>query len=233
MSLIFTASMVCPACGAEATLDYPSSINADRRPDLREAILDHSLYTSRCPGCARSLAFDPHMTYLDVARRQWILAEGVHEVGNWQETEANAIGIYDMAFGGTAPEAARTIGRRLVPRLVFGWPALIEKLLCQELGFDDAALEALKFAALRDGPSRTISPTLELRLIGSNEDGLICAWLDPSTGEEFEQIGIPEELYAQVKGGEAWEPLTKALSGPMFVDMNRVLRAPAALVPSG
>jgi hypothetical protein len=229
MSMFFTASATCPACEAEATLEYPSSVNADRRPDLREAILNHSLYMSRCPGCARPLAFEPHMTYLDVARGQWILAESISEVGNWREAEAEAVRIFDLAFGDGAPAVARTIGARLTRRLVFGWPALIEKLLCQEQGLDDAALEALKLAVLRDGPLRTISPTLELRLVGDDDDGLLFGWLDPTTGEELERLSIPEALYAQVKGdADSWGPLMRELSGSMFVDLNRVLRAPAA-----
>jgi hypothetical protein len=233
MSLFFTAKAVCPDCGAEATLEYPASINADRRPDLRAAILDHSLYTVACPECAKALVFEPHITFLDVARRQWILAEAVDEVGNWRDAEANAVGIYEMAFGSGAPEAARGIGARLVARLVFGWPALIEKLLCVELGLDDVALEALKLALLRDGPLRAISATLELRLVDRDEDGLTFAWLDPVSGEERERIGVPEEMYVHVKGGGgAWDRVTTVLSGKMFVDVNRVLRAPAEAAPA-
>jgi len=228
MSLFFTATATCPTCRAEATLSYPASINVDRRPDLRAAILNQSLYTLPCPKCDELLTFEPHITYLDMRRRQWILAEAVTEIGNWPAAEASALGVYDLAFGAGAPEAARTVGAALVPRLVFGWPALIEKLLCDDLGLDDAALEALKLAVLKDGPQRALDPTLELRLVGREADDLIFAWLDPTTGAEQDRLHVPEAAYLAVKGGAAaWAPLTALLAGRMFVDMNRVLRSPA------
>src|SRR5271157_6039305 len=99
MSLFFTATATCPTCRAEATLAYPASINVDRRPDLRAAILNQSLYTLPCPKCDETLTFEPHITYLDMRRRQWILAEAVSEIGNWPAAEASALGVYDLAFG--------------------------------------------------------------------------------------------------------------------------------------
>ncbi len=120
-----------------------------------------------------------------------------------------------------------------MPRLVFGWPALIEKLLCEELGLDDAALEALKLALLKDGPQRTLDPTLELRLVRREADDLIFARLDPTTGAEQDRLRVPEAAYLTVKGGgAAWAPLTALLAGRMFVDMNRVLRGPVP-APAG
>jgi hypothetical protein len=229
MSIFVTASTVCPTCGTAAALDYPASINADRRPDLRAAILERSLFTLACRNCGEALIFEPHITYLDMARGQWILAESLDELGNWQAAEAAALGVYDMAFGASAPEAARAIGAGLRPRLVFGWPALIEKLRCEELGVDDVALEALKLAVVRDGPARGLDPTLELRLVARVGADLVLSWIDPDSGAETARVSVPEAAYVLVKGGgAAWAPLLGVLAGRMFVDMNRVLRGPIA-----
>jgi CpXC motif protein len=233
MSIFVTAHAVCPTCGAPATLDYPASINVGRRPGLRDAILDHSLFTLPCRSCGETLTFEPHITYLDMTRGQWILAESAEEIENWRSSETAASSVYDMAFGAAAPQAARTLGAKLVPRLVFGWPALIEKLHCEELGIDDVALESLKLATLKEGPERMLYPTLELRLIGQEKDSLLFAWIDPATGSEAARMAVPEAAYVVVKGGgEAWAPLTGLLAGRMYVDMNRVLRdaAPAPAI---
>ena len=48
MSRFFTATATCPNCTTLNTFDYPASVNADRRDDLRSAILDGTLYVRRC-----------------------------------------------------------------------------------------------------------------------------------------------------------------------------------------
>ena len=232
MSIFVTAHAKCPACETPATLDYPASVNADRRPDLRASILDQSLFTLPCPSCGATLTFEPHITYLDMKRGQWILAESTDEIEHWRDAEAAATGIYDTAFGAGAPDVARALGARLKPRLVFGWPALIEKLRCDELGLDDVALESLKLAMLRATPERSIDPGQELRLSGRDGSNLVFAWIDPTTGAEMARVVAPDAAYVVVKGdAAAWAPLARLLAGRMYVDMNRVLRdaAPAAV----
>ena len=229
MSLFVTATAKCPACRAPASLEYPASINADRRADLRQAILDRSLYTLPCGACGATLTFEPHITYLDIERGQWTLAEESGMLDGWRAAEAEAIRLFDRAWGQAAPAPARQIGRGLSPRLVFGWPALVEKMLCHDLGLDDVALECLKLAILRDGPQRRYDPGLELRLIGRVDDRLHLAWIDPLTGAGLDRLAVPESAYVLVKGGGAdWGEAAALVAGRMFVDLNRLVRDLAA-----
>ena len=78
--------------------------------------------------------------------------EAPDKVTQWRAAEADAIGVFELAFGTRAPPPARQLGGGLVPRLVFGWPALVEKLRCEELGLDDVTLEMTKIAIMHDGP---------------------------------------------------------------------------------
>jgi hypothetical protein len=224
MSFIVQAAATCPTCGAEAKVEFPASINADRRPDLRAAILEGTLATQPCRACGERLTFEPQMTFLDVGRRQWIFAESAEARAGWPEIEAQAASIFDDAFGPAAPEAARTIGAGLIPRLVFGWPALAEKLLCNDLGLDDIALEQLKFAAIAEGSIPTLYAARELRLTGSDENTLVLSWLDPTDGTPIERLRIPQEAYVLIKaGGPAWDPLAARIAGGMYVDTARAL----------
>lgn len=228
MSILADATATCPTCGKPVAFACPASVNADRRPDLRAAILDGSLHTEVCRACGETLMFEPQLTYLDVGRRQWILARPSDERGAWAAAEREAVSVYDQAFGQAAPAAARTLGAGLVPRLVFGWPALVEKLLCAEMGLDDAALEATKFATLAEGPMRAIDPDRDLRLIGEAQGAMLLHWLDPSDGVAVSSLRVPRQIYVLVKGGgEAWAPLTARLAGRMYVDIGRVLRVEA------
>jgi hypothetical protein len=229
VSFINPATAACPTCGAEAQVQYPTSINADRRPDLRSAILDGSLSCQPCRACGERLTFEPQLTYLDVGRRQWILAESSDARTDWDALEQQADEVYAAAFGSGAPDAARSIGATLVPRLVFGWPALIEKLLCQEYGLDDVALEALKLAAIAHGTVPNVYTGLDLRLTGRDDDTLVLHWVNPASGTPFERLGIPWEAYVLVKGGDGWAPVAARLAGRMFVDLGRVLLRPMAV----
>ncbi len=195
MSRFFTATATCPSCATLNTFDYPASVNADRRDDLRAAILDGTLYLRPCDTCAKLLTFDPHLTYLDVGRGQWILVEAPDKVTQWRAAEADAIGVFELAFGTRAPPPARQLGGGLVPRLVFGWPALVEKLRCEELGLDDVALEMTKIAIMHDGPHRTLEPDRDLRLRGRDDDMLLLDWIDPATGTAAVRMKVPHALY--------------------------------------
>jgi hypothetical protein len=54
----------------------------------------------------------------------------------------------DAAFGRSAAPEARAVGGAIKPRAVFGWPALIEKILARDIGVDDETLEVAKVASL-------------------------------------------------------------------------------------
>jgi len=228
MSILAEATAACPTCGKQVAFDCPASVNADRRPDLRAGILDGSLFAETCRTCGENLMFEPNLTYLDIGRRQWILARPSEERGAWETAEHEAATVYDLAFGPDAAPAVRKLGDGLLPRLVFGWPALAEKLRCQEMGLDDVALEATKFAALAEGPMREINPDLDLRLTGEAEGAMLLQWLDPSDGVAVSSLRVPRQVYVLVKGGgEAWAPLNARLAGQMYVDIGRVLRVKA------
>jgi CpXC protein len=229
MSFIVDATAECPTCRATARLDFPASINADRRPDLRAAILDGSIYGQDCASCGERLSFEPQTTYLDVGRRQWILAQSSEDRSGWLEAEQTAIAVHATAFGRDAPAAARRLGESVVSRLVFGWPAMAEKLLCRELGLDDIALEALKMTAIAHNTVPVLDPGLDFRLVGDQDEALLFAWLDPADGDHAARMQIPKAAYALLKGGgDAWTPLMERVTGSPFVDIGRVLRASPA-----
>lgn len=55
---------------------------------------------------------------------------------------------------------------------MFGWAALREKLICQDLGVDDTTLEFLKMAIMRDVERPPVADETELRLTGGDVDTL-------------------------------------------------------------
>ncbi len=113
MSLFNQATVTCPHCAAQFDVAVVASINADRRPDLRQAILDGTFQAQTCDACGTVFRLPPNVSYVDVERGQWIMAYPADELENWAVLETHATEIFDAAYGPAAPAAAREIGAGL------------------------------------------------------------------------------------------------------------------------
>jgi hypothetical protein len=226
MSILNRIQIDCQTCGAEAPGDLVASVNADRRPDLRQGILDRSFQAVPCPVCRTPMRLPPRFTYMDIGRGQWILAHAAPEIADWQEREQRAQDIFDHAFGAAASTPARGIGRGLSPRITFGWPALREKLICREAGLDDVSLELLKAAllcAVSDVPFRDDS---ELRLDAVEANELAFHWLAASSEASLATLRVPRSAYDAIADGtDDWADLRTTLAAGLLVDLQRLLAA--------
>jgi CpXC protein len=228
MSIFVPVNAQCRKCGTEVHTDLAASVNVDRRPDLRTSILDGSFQGIICPGCATPVRLPAHMTYLDMARGQWILTEDVSKFPQWRKVEAEAQGLFDQAFGAEASEVAQQIGRELTPRLVFGWTALKEKLIAQEVGLDDVVLELLKISILKNVPGPPMADLTELRLVEASETMLAFRWTDERTEETLVELPMERDIYDALAGDlDNWAELKAQVEAGMFVDMRRLFMGEA------
>jgi hypothetical protein len=110
------------------------------------------------------------------------------------------------------------------PRLVFGWPAPREKLLCGEPGLNDVVVELLKMAIMREAAGVRVGDGLALRLVRGDAETLT---LDITNDETEERVGtteVPRSLYDDIHGDVAASaPLRDQLIGHAFVDTNRLM----------
>ena len=226
MSLFVNAKAKCGECGAETEVKLAASVNAGRRPDLRQEILDGTFQAQTCPVCAARLRLPVHLSYLDVDRGQWILAEGVELLPQWQSVEEDARAVFERSYGSAAPKPARDLGAGLRPRVVIGWAALREKLLCDELGLEDVSLELLKIAMIRTVPDQPVADTTELRLTGGDGATLHFAWLETASEQELATLSVKRELYDDIAADPApWAALRADLDERLFVDLKRLIFA--------
>ena len=224
MSRFQTQTLSCPSCGESVEFEAVISVNADRRPDLREAILDRSFQRQDCPKCGTSFRLDPAMNYLDVGRGQWIAAFPIANLGQWKTMEEQAGSTFARAYGEKASAAARSIGSGLRPRVTFGWAALREKLLAAEHQLDDANLELVKTAILRGLHNSPMGAETELRLVAVEGSELVMAWTRAVNEEIVEGLRVPRSMYDEIAADSAgWQALREELSAGLFVDMNRLL----------
>lgn len=226
MSLFRTFTVACPACGAAVDFSVVNSVNAARRPDLRDAILDGSFQRKSCPTCNESFRVEPEFNYLDVNRNQWIAAFPLSKLGEWEKWERHAANVFDLAFGARASRPAQEIGADLVPRLTFGWAALREKLVAAEQGLDDVTLELCKIAMLRGLPGQPVANHTELRLYGFEETDFVMAWIVATTEYPVDMLRVPRSLYDEIaEEAMDWQDLRDELSSGLFADEQKLMIA--------
>jgi hypothetical protein len=227
MSIFHTTQLPCPACGTKVDFETVHSVNADRRPDLRDAIRSGEFQRETCPSCQTLFRLDPQFTYIDQGQRSWIAVFPLDDLAQWREREAEVRATYDLAFGAGAPAPARAIGKQLRPRLVFGWPALREKLATSQHRLDDLQLELMKIGLLRSGTGGPLGDTTELRFLEVSADGkdeLVLAWIESRTAEFVQGLRVPRQLYDDVAAeAEDWQDLRESLAEGLFVDMKRLI----------
>ncbi|MDR3517384.1 MAG: CpXC domain-containing protein [Azospirillaceae bacterium] len=224
MSLFNSANTPCPVCGTVKTFDLVASVNADRRPDLREAILAGLFQKQACDHCGCLFRPPPRLVYLDVGRGRWIMVGSSEDADDWTGFEALARSAFDKAFGRLAPYAAQSIGAALRARATFGWGGLLEKLLCDEHGLDDVEIELLKLAVLRSVSNPPLDEDMELRVVEVADDQLVLAWIDPADERSIGVLRVPRTTYDElVAEHDLWQPLRDDLATVLYVDFNRFL----------
>jgi len=227
MSIFQQEKITCPTCKAQVDCEVNYSLFADRRPDLRDEVLEGTFQQMVCTQCGEIFRLDPRMTYLDVSRKQWILVEPLENLARWKELEKVAIDNFNEAYGpGTSPQARR-LGKDLQVRAAFGWMALREKLLAEENNLDDATLEMTKILLLRTSESAPLADDVDLRLIEiDDDDNLVFGWIKGASEEMLESITAPRAVYEgiEVSPGDFKSLREQVTAGP-FVDMGRLLVA--------
>jgi len=223
MSMFQKVSLPCPACGTSVDFRAVLSVNADRRPALRDGILDESFQRETCSSCSNTFRLAPDLNYLDAERGQWFASHAVADLDRWREVEQNDRDAFDKAYGSRAPGPAREIGAGLSPRVTFGWAGLREKIFAAEKGLNDVTLELMKMAILRSLDGSPVRDDTELRLIDVQGPTLIFAWIGLQSEEVIEALEVPLDLYQEIEADEAWDAVRAELAGALFVDMNRML----------
>lgn len=229
MSIFQEQTLACPACGTEVAFELVHSVSADRRPDLRDEILAHQFQRKACPSCGTSFRVDPEFVYMDFGRGQYIGVWPASRRPEWQACAAQTRAVFEDAMGARAPASARKLGQGLQVRAVFGWAALVEKLLAREMDIDDRTLEIAKLAVMRTREESPLPGALELRLVGEHEGDLVLDWVGSSTDADAGReppLRVPRALIAEIEAEpQTWAALRESVAEGDVVDFQRALLA--------
>lgn len=221
MSRTFSTTIPCPGCGKSLDLEGYDSVNADRHPDLRAAILDGSLQQFSCE-CGATFRGAPEFSYLDGGRRQWIAAHPYSEFNNYAEHDAATQELFDSALGEGAPAVAQEIGAEISPRVVFGWGALREKIYLREQGLEDADVECLKLQLFK---SNGLMPEAgqEMRLVEVADGQLRFGLFEAESEKALSGCEVPRAAYDEVVANrDGYAPLREPLLAGCWVDCQKL-----------
>ena len=222
MSIFRNLDVRCPACDTPVSFELVYSVAADRRPDLRDAILDGSFQRMACPSCATSIRAEPEFSYMDIARGQYIGVWPVEKREEWREYAGRTQQVFDEMLGAGATAEAQEIGKKLEPRAVFGWAALVEKILARQAGIDDRTLEVAKAAVMRTLETMPLPGVQEFRLLRMEGDDPVFGWVRTADGTASGAVRVPRKLVADIDGdAPTWQALRDSVGEGLLVDFQR------------
>jgi hypothetical protein len=190
MSITHEYSIECD-CGAIVDVTCCQSLNAERHPHLRDALLERTLHVFECGGCGRNLVVDKLLTYIDLERRQFCGVAPDNDRERERELAEDLVAAWNLALGEGAPVSVATLFQtdRFHVRLCFGLEELREKLVAADAGLDDLALEVYKAELLASNAEWAETGVRTLRLDHVEPDGRLAFHFERGTDSVLE-IGV-------------------------------------------
>ena len=236
MSELHDASFRCADCGATVSVRVSDSLNAGRFPELRQQILDRTLFQQPC-ACGRTITALHPVLYVDFDRGLWIHVLPEDQRPSYHAREPEVAAAHRAAFDpATGPRFAAALGAQVAPRLAFGYEELREKLVAADAGLDDALVEALKLEILAGHPDLLRRGVMLLTLDAADAESLrFGAYHFPpgAPGEILGDITVPRDLYAALaERRDAVRDSYPALFDGVYVHIQRYRFEPPAEGPA-
>ena len=199
-----------------------NTVNADRRPDLRQAIADGGFQVFACSACDAPIRLEPLFNYLEVGAGLWLAAYPARQMPDYLELEDDVSGVFAETYGDAAQPVAQEIGRGLKVRLTFGWSAVREKLLLRAHDVEDTLAELLKLDVLRRLPEAPLAPGIEMRVTDISNEQITMRWLDAESEEVIDEFAVARALLDEIAmNPEGWAPVRAQLENGPFLDMQK------------
>jgi hypothetical protein len=200
MSTFNAEEVSCPRCERPVLVTLVESANVVRMPHFRDEVLSGTFMSQRCDHCGLAFRVEQELLYTDLPRGVFIMMFPRSERGRWRELEEVARAVHRQTLVDEPPAAVRELFAGVVPRLVFGFDELREKVLCDLHGLDDRLLELLKALLMRDasaGLERFGGHELRLMEVGARGE-LSFALLDERGAMLDAECQFGGELYGRL-----------------------------------
>lgn len=220
MSTLSPGVVVCHRCQARFDAQLWTGLHATRAPEVREAVLDGTFHRFECRGCGELVFVEPTMLYTDFDRRQWVAV--LPEAGIRHRTALARLveDGFHHNMEVACPPMVKAWAPSFVRRLVFGLPALRDKLLAWDAGLDDRVLELYKLQVLRD--QGVIRPDTRLWLDAVEPERLVFNRVEAQPAVSMELVrryGVERAGYDRIYAErQPYAVTTPALFSGIVVD---------------
>lgn len=194
MAQDYEATIACGSCGKDYPVPIHQSVNVQRNPELREALLKGDFFKTVCPDCGFEGDLDYPVTYSDMEHRFIIQYCPTQE--NLEEAKFAMRGQIE-ALGETFPIDGFKF------RIVTSPNKLREKVMIFEDGLDDRVVEMLKalvmYQMVSQEPDAGISDVFYYsdencrRIEGVGEIGMAMDFTDELYESGLSDFPFPEE----------------------------------------
>lgn len=184
MSKSSKKTICCPFCKKPIPFEHFSSVNVSVDPDLKQRVLDGSLFTLACPYCSKKTAINSPWLYHDMNKRFLIQVcfteeDAKHFKLNQEESKFMPMMAKD--------------GYKF--RIVVGNNALKELVLIYDSGLNDIVINILKYILVnQDGDIQKIY----FSELATKIDQIFFAAFSKSTGKK-RMMSIPTSTYTQIE----------------------------------
>ena len=230
MSITRNETVRCP-CGAAVEVTVADSLNAGRHPHLRQMVLDRTLHTFSCGGCGEPLIIDKDLLFFDWDRKQIIGCYPESERPNERACGEALLHAYELTLGKDALPAVQAVSRDFLVRIVFGYEELREKIVADEAGLSDLALELLKVELMLAEPAFQRDGVITFYLEGVADDGnlvFVPSLPDQPRALNAVPFAVERALYEQLAAhaDELYQLRPGIASGP-HCSLLRLAHAPS------
>lgn len=130
MGLVTPMTVTCPACGHRFTQEVHQSVDAQKEPALKEALIQERLNVGTCPQCRNQVVLNTPVLYHDADRSLLALYMPM-EMSRSNAQQQQLVGSLTNRFmAGLQPEERR--GYMLQPRMFLTLQSLAEDILMGE-----------------------------------------------------------------------------------------------------
>jgi hypothetical protein len=230
----------CPGCGAALELLMPESANVQRAVEWRQKVLDGTFNRFDCRECGENFVVERDCLYTDLLNGVMIGVYPRTRSGERAALEQQMRDTWARVIDTEAPAVVRrSFGAEKRLRVVFGYAALREKVLCFSRGLDDRAVEAVKLALLEGIPGREKAGVERLVLVDVADDGALRFGIIKAGGvSDGRELSVAGAMYADMAATrETLEVLLPGLFAGPHVDCARAReglgRSPTRLEAGG
>lgn len=188
MTRVNPVYVTCPACGEEGIFNHYGSANVTLNPDLKQGILDDSLFTFTCEKCGESALVETDCLYHDMNQRLFYQLTPEADSDDQLKDVLRQLSESGLKLSFTS-EGYRI---RVVPTL----SDLKEKIIISDAELDDRIIELLKIyieaTALEQIESEEITG---VRFLSREENELMFAVFGDQ--DYFGEANIPIQAYEE------------------------------------